>query len=681
MSLIKQRDTILYAYSNRIIQNYYMSTYYALTNSNVFINFKNSINLNKDQDYYLQSYLVNFGDSTPNQSFEPNKNIYYKYLNEGSFYVSYSAVYVSENITITLPYITDKPFTIKNNWNFYDPNKIRLNDEILLNLPYSFNEIEIQPNEWGVEDIFNTSIYRLQECLNYLITKSQTINTYSPTLFFGWLGNNSGTKSSYLKWFTQSYNSIYLDNPEISKSSGITYFENVIDSIESNDNLYLIDNNKLRVFKNEANPVEINFNEGDNISSFLIEPVSIDVNETGDILYAVDKIGNVVYKININIKENFKGDINIQLFVNGFGGINDNNGFNTPTQVCYSNNNVYVLDYNNKCIKQYNQDLNWLFTYNVNDFDNDRPISIAALKNGLLYVVTEKYNVYIFDNNSNVIFEKFSVEKSNDGYPLIKISINESEDFIFILTEQFIYKYTLFGSYVNTLNINKTEEVKYNNIKKGPNGTLLISSNKCILKFHDILETFGLGEGLPYKYWSEDQLKVNKNEFVSDLIYNRSLIKMTQNIKNFRDTLNSRFIIATENVKDTVITYFSYLPIDLSAESPVFSDDIENEYLGVGVNELHLPSVINKELQKIYDGLLILVDFLSIKNYTVSNNDCIDSFCWSWDATSCYKLKLPLLKTCSINPISFQELSLNEENKINYAPNTTWNDATSKCCK
>jgi hypothetical protein len=686
MSLIKKRNTNLSAYSNKVKQNYYMSTYYALTNTDVFIDFQNSIFFNNNSNFFLQNYTVDFGDGSTPVLINPNQKAHHKYTAAGIYNVSYSANYFQNSQSLNLQYKTELPFIIKNRWETYNPNYVRTNDEIVLDLPYTFDQIEIQPNEWGVEDIFNTSIYRLQECLDYLNNKSQIINTYSPTLYFGWLGNLIGTSSSFLQWSTQSYRSTYVNNPELSKSSGISYFENVIDAIETQINddsiLYILDNYRLRIFNNGAIPSEINIFAGDDTSFFLSNPISIDVNENGDVLYIADQIENVIYKIKFSLidADNHKGNINIQLFTGGFGGLIDNNNFNTPTQVCYSNNNVYVLDYNNYCIKQYNQDLNWLFTYSIDSFNNDRPISIASFKNGLLYVLTEKYNVYIFDNKSNSVFEYFPIKEANDGYSLNKISIDETEDFIFILTEQFIYKYTLSGSYVTTVNIPKTNDVKYTNIKKSKNGTLIISSNKCILKCQDILQTFKLGEGLPYEYWSKEQLSVSKNEFVSDLIYNRSLIRMVQNIKTFRDTLNSRFVIATENVRNNIVTYFSYLPID-KTEFPTFSEDIEQENLGVGVNELHTPSVINKELEKIYNSLLILNNFLSIKNYVVGNEDCLESFCWSWDATSCYKLKLPVLKTCSINPISYQELLAQEQSiDMMYAPNTTWGDSISKCC-
>lgn len=578
-------------------------------------------------------------------------------------------------------YVTDIPFNIKSNWEIYDPSNVRLNDEIILDLPYNLNEVEIQPNEWGDEDIFNTSISRLQENLDYLISKTQTINTFSPTIFFGWLGNNSGTKASVVKWFTQSYNSSYLYNSDLAESKGGSYFTYVNDvaSVDTyfGEVLYVLDNKNLRLFLNQSNPIEVTSTNGDVLSAFLTEPSSIAVSKDGTNIYICDKIQNSVYKINLE-KTETDLNLNLQLFVGGFGGLRDNNSFNSPSQISFKFEKLYVLDYNNYGVKVFNKDLNWIHTYYIDDFLNNRPISVDVLENGLVYILTENYKVYIFDGFTNSVFESFEINETRDESSLIKILFDSNSNFVHILTQNNLYKFTLAGSYVTTFIIQKSEEIKLTNVRIGTNNTLYVSSPKCIFKIQDILQVYRLGEGLPQKYWDLNQLKVNKNEFASDINYNRSLLRIAQNIISFRNTLNARFIIATENIKNNTITYFSYLPVE---ERPEILQDILDLNVGVGVNELHIPIVFNKEIKKLHFSLQQLANFLSIKNYVVQNSECIDSFCWSWNSTSCYELKLPVLKTCTINPISYQEIVIGSQGFMKYAPTFTWEKAISKCCK
>jgi hypothetical protein len=585
-------------------------------------------------------------------------------------------------------YVTEIPFEVKPFWNLYDSSEIRLNDEINLNLPYSLEDIEIQPNEWAVEDIFNTSILRLQNCLDYLNTKTQTINTFAPTIYFGWLGNNSGNYASVLKWYTKTFNKNYLNAPEISKSNGSGFFKNIIDIDHTTYENYgeilgVIDNDQVRMFLNEAIPQELFFTLGDSLSSILIKPISIAFSEDTFVFYVCDQIKNSIYKILITPVLNeetqeTKLKINLQLSVGGFGGLDNKNNFNTPTEMIYESQKIYVLDYNNFGIKSFNKDLNWIYTYYIQDFDTNRPISITALKNGLLYVLTQKSKVFIFDENSNDIFESFDIIDIPDSETVLKITTDKENNFIYILSNKSVYKYTLSGSYVTTFVIPKNDSFEFTSFKSSKDQILFISSKNFIIKCQDILQIFKLNQGLPQRYWSKKQLSVDKNEFIADYVYNRSFAMIHQNILNFRDSLNAQFVIANEYLQNNSVSYFSYIPVFAPVSLPI--DNITNNDL-IGVNELNIPSILNRRLKAYYDSLLILADFLSIKNYIVKNEDCDDGFCWSWDATSCYKLKLPVLKTCTINPISYEELNASQVGTISYVKQFTWEQAKSKCCK
>jgi hypothetical protein len=672
MSVTINGATTLVAFTSSIPQQVYLSTTYSLTGIPLFIQYKNPINVNINSNINIVSYVTDFGESALITT-NPQDTVFYSYGHAGTYYISYSAIYNTGEKKI---YTLNNPVNIKNNWDIYDQKQLRLNNEIVLNLPYSLEQVEIQPSEWGVEDIFNTAIYRLQDCLEYLISNTQTINTSSPTEYIGWLGNDSGSKVSIIKWYTKNYNSEYYNNPELATSLGYSYFSNIKDAKETNDHIFVLDGTRFRVFSAGANPIELNFSNSNEIASLLINPLSFDINDTGDTLFIVDAPVNKVYRFNLDLSNN--PSINIELFTGGFGGTNDHNKYNSPTEICYNNKNVYVLDYNNFCVKQYNNDLNWLHTYSNEMFTINKPTSITIHPTlSLVYILTNTYKVYIFDNLNDNIFETIDVKEINDGYKIIKIEFDENGDFFYILTEQNAYKYSASGGYITTLNLTKTSNIKLKNVKATNNRSLIFSSDKCLLKFQDILEVFKLGEGLPYKYWTKDQLKVYSDEFSSDINYNRSLIRLSQNIKSFRDTLNAKFILASEQTTSGIVTYFSWIPIN-SVDLPKFEFDIENDTIGVGVNELHIPQVFNKEIKKLYSALLILNNFLNIENVYTNNLNCSGNFCWSWKALSCYNLTLPVIKTCDVNPITYRELETLFP--IDYAPTKSWAQAHSDCC-
>lgn len=673
MSLFVKGDTKITAYIQKIPIEIFVSSFYALTSENIFVEFTNP---NLSLVAGISGYITDFGDGSGWIQSDPADKVYHNYNTNGTYYISYSAVYNLNNQIYT--YNVSRPITVSNQWETYDENQVRLPKELILTPPYSQDQIFIQPNEWGVEDIFNTAISRLQNNIEYLKQNTQIISLQAPSLYFGWFGNNSVSLASGIRWFTEFFNSESFTQPELAVNSGVSYFGNVADTVDNGKYLILLDGINLRAFTNEGNSREIPFYNQNDVSYLFFKPISLDIGENSNIVYLVDQPKNKIYKLNLDFDT---PAINIQLTIGGFGSQNDHSKFNSPIEIKYENSYVYIVDYNNNCVKQYNIDLNWVYTYN-NTVLQEGIVSVAINPiNNLVYILTEMYNVYIFVNGSNSIFESFTVKESNDGFTLKKVIFDDNGDFIYISTEQNVYKYAAISTYIGVFQIPKLDTVKFNSIKRGPYKSILISSPNCVIKTQDVLTTYKIGKGLTTNYWSSDQLMVEYNEFSSDFVYNRSLIRLAQNLKTFRNTLNSKFVIASEQNSFGILSYFSWVPIQPS-DLPIFDTDVENETLGIGVNEIHTPAVINRELAKIYKSIQDLADFMSIKTLKVSNADCGGELCWSWKATSCYNLKLPLIRVCNVNPISYSELTQDfiTNQEIVYSTKNAWTDAVSKCC-
>lgn len=675
MRLIIQNAVLLDAYSNNINSQYYLSNSYTLTGLPIFIEYKTLLpHTYSSLNNYISSYLTNFGDNSSFVYGDSNTPIYHTYNNSGTYYISYSAIFNDNSVSA---YKVAQPLIVQDYWKTYVQNQLRLVSDVFLTFPYQINQIYIQPNEWGVSDIFNTAIYRLNENLNYLISNTQTINTDTPTVYFGWMGNNSTSQNVGIRWFTQSYNKEYLNEPNIANDLGQSYFSNLKDSYETLNYVYALDNNNFRVFTSEAIPQEVIFSNKKEILNLLVDPSSMAVDETETHVYICDPPSNRIYKFNIDINSKV---LYIQLDVGGFGGFDKNNKFNLPTEISYTNKNVFVVDYNNSCIKQYNKDLSWLYTYKTNELDSDQPISCAAHPTlGLLYILSQSYTVYVYDIFSTQLVTSFSVQHANDKTNLKKIVFDDVGDFFYILTDTNCYKFTSSSIYINSLSIVSEGLINYNSLKSGINKTLIFTSKKCILKCQDVLKILNAGGVLPYNNWSLQDLTINSDEFVTDLNYNRALIRMAQNIKAFRDTLNSKFVIVPLKTNTGIIPKLSWTPIDI-LDLPKLNSDVESENIGVGVNEFNVPQVLNRELKKLYSSLDSLRMFLDVNNSSIGdinqNLYCGGNFNWYWAAMNCYNLNLPISKNCDINPITYRELTSNFPVDITYVPkDKTWGNA------
>jgi hypothetical protein len=694
---VKVSDPItFFAYSTSVKPKVFISSYYTITGENIYLQFETPEN---NFNYKITSYDVFFGDSLSATIYDDS--VFYKtYVVDGIYKLSYNVYY---NDGTSKFFELDAPITVYKNWSTYDQNKIRLLNEITLNFgnaeedTYDLEEIKIQPNEWGDADIFNTAISRLQSNLDYLIYNSQTINTDSPTLFYGWLGANTAEKAQGICWNTQTYNKDYVNilnnavsfkNENETIKNKFSYFNDIKDAVDLKDRLYVLDGTNFRAFSSGKIPQEIYFENINEINSLLIIPRSIDTDETGENVYIADSFKNKVYKLNIDF-ETYPPQINLQLSVGNLGDKEDTNKFNSPSELMYKNELIFVLDYNNKCIKQYTKDLNWMFTYYSENFETDQPINIAVHpETSLVYILTESYNVYIFDYFKSDVFEIIDVSFVRDGNPLVKIFFDESGDFMYILNTKNIYKYSSSGTFISQVLLPNDQNIFYSSGKSSSYRSVILCSPYAIIKYQDILSIFKIGDGLPYKYWTKDQLILSTDEFADDLSYNRSLNRLAQNIKSFRDTLDSRFVIVNEQTDAGTVQYFSLFPVS-QQNRPIFDDKIENEKLGMGVNEFHIPQVFNRELEEIYNALLTLKDFLNIKDVRVLNNKvdnidtgCSGSFCWSWKAMSCYNLSLPVIRICNINPITYSELQNDFPSEYSYVPDgkNKYGEAISKCC-
>ena len=345
----------------------------------------------------------------------------------------------------------------------------------------------------------------------------------------------------------------------------------------------------------------------------------------------------------------------------------------------YVNENIYVLDYNNQSVKVYSNTLDWIHTYFVLDFDSNQPLSVAVQKDTNFTYILTKSSVYIFEFKNNEPVSIFNIE--NIKAPQ-QIFFDEAGEFLYIRSTEGIYKYTALGIYMDFMEMPESG-LFINAGKRGYGRNILLATSNAVLKMLEITEIVETGAGLDINYWSLNQLKVHRDEIVQDTAYNRALLRLTQNIKNFRNSLESKLELVSEYTTAGILNYFGLAPLRADLR-PQLDPDVENNLVAVGVNELHVPSVINRELNKIYDSLLVLKKFLDIENVVVESelgaslDKCGSLFCWSWKAMSTYRLSKPMIKTCNINPISFAELKSSFPST--YAPTKSWIDAFGPCC-
>jgi len=664
----------LQAYTTSTQPEIFLNTAYTLSGNQVFVEF-NTPEYTKNP---IVSYAVNFGEGVIQEK-PKNERFYNTYTTLGTFYITYSAIYNDNSKKV---FNEKTPFIVKKNWDEYNKESIRIISEANLELPYSLNDISIQPNEFGDADIFNTCLSRIDDNLNYLKNNIQTINSNAPSYYYGWMGSNQDNRSDGIRWYTQSYGSEFYEIPNYAASEGTSYFTDIKD-IHIGKYIYVLDDRRFRLFEKDKNCKEIKFLKSSDMDELFFNPQSITVNEDETSIYVADSIRHKIYRFDFDFSDLQNPLFGLVLTVGTLGGLNDNSRFDFPSEIFLWNDNVFVLDYNNNCIKQYSGSLSWIHTYYDDVLKDDQILNFTVHESGLIYAVTKNLKVHIFDEFAKSVYSTFDVSQIGES-EIVKIEFDENGEFLYVTTTGNVFKYSSVGEFLTTFNLPNINGLKFTSCKHSSNRELYISTNKSILKFQDFVELFKIGDGLDSKYWSQDQILLKKEEFATDINYNLALNRTAQNLKTFRDSLNAKFVLVSEQTARGTATYFSLIPI-LKEDNVVLVSDVENEKLKIGVNEFYIPDVVNRELKKLHDSQISLRENLDVSftDSSTSNLDgekskCGGDFCWSWKAMSCYDLSLPVIRLCNINPITYAELM--NTFPVNYAPTKLWKDATSNCC-
>jgi hypothetical protein len=623
----------------------------------------------------VSGWAYNMGDGSATQTLANINPVYLTYNTAGTMILSFTAFKVGGTQTTG----SALPIHILPEWPSYNQEDFRSLSNTSLVFPYSLEEVLIQPNEFGVADIFNTAMTRLQHNLDYLTQNCKTLNPNTPKTYYGWLGLNTNRIWQGITWSTIETNATDFNVLAYADKAG---FANVLDICCNVDYIYILDDNQLRIFTNTGTPQEtteewIGYNS-------LIRPVSgiasIWVDQNNTTLILSNQITN---KISIfNLDSNTR-TITFYNSIGAYGNRLDPDKFFAPTYITKVQNTIYVLDYNNACVKTYTDSLGYKFTYYADEFEGNKIVSFSVHPTtGFVYILTIGNTLYIFEpNQSEYFFKSQILPLTTDTLKLIQL--DESGDFFYATSSTALYKFASSVAYVGSANISEDPETNISCFRSCFDRRLLIGGKHYALVLEDYPSFYAIGEGTNTSSWSLSALLTEPAQFPTAIIYNQRFNRFIQNLKDFRRSINASFALVTEQTTSgTTYVYFALNPIpgEQILQKIPFSDVLTNNQILIGENEIHSAQTLNRPLSQLFDGLDQLRKFLSIEDISINGlQSCKEPFCWSWKAMSLAPLSLPTIFICGTNPVSFEELMSNFpfNNNVN---TTLWKNASSDCC-
>jgi len=454
----------------------------------------------------------------------------------------------------------------------------------ILSLPYSLEEIKIQPNDTVSNDVINLKLQHLYENFLYIYSKSKIASNIIPisstatlgmSTYFTYLAWNYNLSTSEFKPVTwslpDSFNNlktIYaLRSPDLSQYSifgtnGDTLF--IVRSTDTESEV--LSTSVITQFNTPA----LN-----NVAFSNIEAITDGPDQS---ILILDKGNNALYQYEARgFTQNNNVFFNRLIFRNllgGYGSADDKLSFNAPTDVITYNEDIFVLDTGNSCIKKYDQNLNWISTFRLNlDFLNNSPKKLKVDSAGNFFCLLSGNRFNIYSNNFQQKTE-IVVDYLNNTESITDIVFSKTDTNIYyIVTDQNIYKGLVnnpgdtIGKYLFYLyKYNDQQNIKaFASIGIGSNDkNLIVSKNpstsaQIIGAFYDNINLYDVLSIPDFDIYTMNEISIKLEEYVQSWVVNKSLIKLITNHLRFIEQIIGKFQFKFDSRRNSVFQFTRYL--------------------------------------------------------------------------------------------------------------------------
>lgn len=535
-----------------------------------------------------------------------------------------------------------------------------------LQLPYTKSDVEVKFNEQINSLKINSIVEKLYTNYVYILTQCKIYNTDSLPEFRG----SSSIPSSI-------YNAPYIEGQyktSYTPVTGDTLLQNGVKTLLLTNHrtpgvysMVIATNNRLILgkfqqikAKGKAHQITIISNSEserlvDSENDMLFKSIKKVVTDGKGYIYTLDTGRTIIYKHNIRgltnddnilLTKETKGRM-LEIMVGTKGSVSSKTRFNNPMDMIYYKNNIYVLDNDvrNYQVKVYDEQLNWVSTFNLSlDFVVDDPINIVA-NNDLLYILTEQGRVYIYDIPGLYIGNWYPVKVVD--LKIIDTDYNKVERYVelnfstinsnvcYVLTNKNIYK-----KVVDQLELTAgTVEWSKRQICTGkcvPETMTIVSDNtelkdvalvvanvdidnhphknseRNILHFTDPDKPLELIDfGYEQDILTLEDCKVAPEEYVSSFVYNKLVAKMLYNINLI---YNNLLYVPTSEINSSgerLYTGTRYIPDVEVSEYRLDRDAVVVSQ--IGINELVSSAVINRCMSLIITAQHKVLDLIKTK--------------------------------------------------------------------
>jgi hypothetical protein len=557
----------------------------------------------------------------------------------------------------------------------------------ILELPYTWFDVKIKPNEIVTTQSINAAITKLNDNFLYLISKSRIPSDKIPhrsgyTTFFG-------SEFNVCKW----YDNDELPSVKVNTSQGalarITDGQ-IVDGrhtsisgicgvlVDNHTNVIVLTSQSLTGQALTGAEILSNNNLVDNYTDRTFNRITdIDITNS-NILYILDSGDKIVYRYDFAGTTyqdpayfSSTNSISGRLLTTVLGGTGTSNAtFTDPISLTTDGiDDLYIVD--GVSVKQYDNNSNWKETFNISDeVGTDRVVDMKySASTSSFYVLLSSGKLIEYDKAFSQINEcTFNETQTSDFinpqephyYKKIQFSTDDDNMF-YVLTNQTAYKRfkTSPAGYIGkfkfanrNLHLEESSELSFMSILSADGGDrIFLGDNEtgCIYNFNEATKY----ESAIYSSYESQivplsGILIDRDEYINNITYNKCLGKLIFNHKHLVNSIKSKFTASFDVYGNREYAGVRILlPEEIDAwfvvNHPYFPDI--NNY--IGINELLLAPTINRTLKRIYDMQLSIIDTYQVEMLNFKPAEALDENCPPSPTPTSYTTPTP---TPSVTP-------------------------------
>jgi hypothetical protein len=468
-----------------------------------------------------------------------------------------------------------------------------------LSLPYSLDEITIQPNETVSSDTINLKLQHLYENFLSIYTQTKIASNIIPISSTAILGMSS--LFTNLAW-----------NYGLSTSDFFPVQWSIPSEFNNIKTLHMVptpDRDQYTIFSSNGNILFII--NSSSTESFILSTTSIyDISQIqfsestlfNDIVAITDGPDNSIIILDRGTNTLYQYDpsgftqdnnilantLAIKNALGGYGLEADNLSFNNPLDVVTYKKDIFVLDAGNNCVKRYNNNFAWLNTYRLNrDFVNRPPKKLKVDAFGNFYCVLSGNQVNIYSNDFQQK-QEILVDYLNQHENIMDIVFSKTNTNIYyLITDENVYKGLVnnpgntIGKYLLYLHkYNDTQAISaFATVPAGVNDrNLIVSKNSAtsaqiIGAFYDNINLYDNLSIPNFDIYDMDDIKIAPEEYVQSWVLNKSLAKLIANHLRLVGQLIGKFQFKFDSRGNSIFQFTRYLT---AAEKAQLTSDVGN---------------------------------------------------------------------------------------------------------